>query len=77
MSAILRHATRRAVAFDGDVVGPRLAAPAPEAHHSHSIVAGGFDEMSSVTRLMPRTSLIRFDTLARSSCGSGARRAPS
>jgi hypothetical protein len=37
------------------------------------MVAGGFDEMSSVTRLMPRTSLmIRFDTLASRSCGSGA-----
>jgi hypothetical protein len=31
--------------------------------HSHSIVAGGFPEMSYTTRLIPRTSLmIRFDT---------------
>jgi hypothetical protein len=39
-------------------------------NHSHSIVAGGFPEMSYTTRLMPRTSLmIRFDTLASSACG--------
>lgn len=38
--------------------------------HSHSIVAGGFPEMSYTTRLMPRTSLmIRFDTCPSSSCG--------
>ena len=31
--------------------------------YSHSIVAGGFDETSSATRLTPRTSLmIRFET---------------
>ena len=40
---------------------------------SHSIVAGGLPEMSYTTRLMPRTSLMmRFDTVASSSCGSGA-----
>ena len=32
-------------------------------HHSHSIVAGGFPEMSYVTREMPGTSLMmRRDT---------------
>ena len=32
-------------------------------HYSHSMVAGGLDEMSKVTRLMPRTSLMmREDT---------------
>jgi hypothetical protein len=39
--------------------------------HSHSIVAGGFDETSYTTRLMARTSLMtRDEILARSSCGS-------
>ena len=38
--------------------------------HSHSIVAGGFPEMSYTTRLIPRTSLMmRFDTRPSSSCG--------
>lgn len=37
---------------------PRVGARA----YSHSIVAGGFDEMSYTTRLTPRTSLmIRFE----------------
>ena len=36
--------------------------------YSHSMVAGGFDEMSSVTRLQPRTSLMmRLLTLPSSS----------
>ena len=36
--------------------------------YSHSIVAGGFEEMSYVTRLTPLTLLIMsFDTLARNS----------
>ncbi len=35
----------------------------PAASYSHSIVAGGFEEMSRATRLTPGTSLmIRFDT---------------
>src|SRR5689334_20957259 len=38
--------------------------------HSHSMVAGGFDEISSTTRLMPRTSLIiRLEILASTCCG--------
>ena len=57
---------------------PRIAPSAPQrlgaspqagplllllAAHSHSIVAGGFPEMSYTTRLSPRTSLMmRFDT---------------
>src|SRR5688500_6113108 len=41
--------------------------------HSHSIVAGGFPEISYTTRLIPRTSLmIRFETRERSACGSSA-----
>jgi hypothetical protein len=40
----------------------------PGSDHSHSIVAGGFDEMSYTTRLIPRTSLItRVDIRASSS----------
>ena len=40
--------------------------------HSHSIVAGGFDETSYVTRLMPRTSLMmRVAALPKNSCGKG------
>jgi hypothetical protein len=40
---------------------------------SDSIAAGGFQEMSYTTRLMPRTSLMmRFDALPSSSWGSGA-----
>ena len=46
------------------------------ARYSHSIVAGGLLEMSYATRLMPRTSLMmRLDTFASSSCGSGAQSA--
>ena len=42
-----------------------------DAAHSHSIVAGGLDEMSSTTRLIPRTSLMmRLEILASSSWGS-------
>lgn len=38
--------------------------------HSHSIVAGGFPEMSYTARLIPRTSLmIRFDTRPSSEYG--------
>lgn len=38
--------------------------------HSHSIVAGGFPEMSYTTRLIPRTSLmIRFDARPSSAYG--------
>lgn len=45
--------------------------PAP--HHSHSIVAGGFPEMSYTTRLIPRTSLmIRFDARPSSAYGKCA-----
>ena len=55
---------------DGDTV---LASSTPHdelagVHYSHSIVAGGFDEMSYATRLMPRTSLMmRFDARPRTS----------
>ena len=41
--------------------------------YSHSIVAGGFPEMSYTTRLMPRTSLMmRFDTRPSRSYGNWA-----
>ena len=44
--------------------------------HSHSIVAGGFPEMSYVTREMPGTSLMmRRDTWSKKSYGSRAQRA--
>ena len=44
--------------------------------HSHSIVDGGFDEMSYTTRLMPRTSLTMRDEIdASSSCGRRAQSA--
>ena len=44
------------------VIGDAAQAPPPRAY-SHSIVPGGFEEMSSATRLTPRTSLmIRFET---------------
>ncbi len=47
--------------------------PPSRAPYSHSIVAGGFPETSYTTRLIPRTSLMmRFDTRASRSCGSGA-----
>ena len=55
---------------DGDAV---LASSTPHdelagVRYSHSIVAGGFDEMSYATRLMPRTSLMmRFDARPRTS----------
>jgi hypothetical protein len=40
--------------------------------HSHSIVPGGFDVMSYVTRLIPRTSLImRLATRPRNACPNG------
>lgn len=44
--------------------------------HSHSMVAGGFELTSYVTRLMPRTSLmIRPDTFLSSAYGSSAQSA--
>lgn len=46
----------------------RLREVRPCADYSHSIVAGGLDEISYTTRLMPRTLLmISFDTRARKS----------
>ena len=49
--------------------GPYLTRRQEEIH-SHSIVAGGFPEMSYTTRFKPRTSLMmRFDTRPSSSCG--------
>jgi hypothetical protein len=48
----------------------------PPRPYSHSMVAGGFEEMSYTTRLMPRTSLMMRDEMrARSSCGSRAQSA--
>lgn len=45
-------------------------------HHSHSIVAGGLDEMSYATRLIPGTSLmIRLEILSKTSYGSRAQSA--
>ena len=47
-----------------------------EGAYSHSIVAGGFDEMSYTTRLTPGTSLtIRDEILPRTSYGSFAQSA--
>src|SRR5687767_9375419 len=47
-----------------------------EVGHSHSIVDGGFDEMSYTTRLIPFTSLtIRDEIVASRSCGSFAQSA--
>ena len=44
--------------------------------YSHSIVAGGFDEMSSATRFTPGTSLMmRFEIRSRSSYGRRAQSA--
>ena len=44
--------------------------------YSHSIVAGGLEEMSKQTRLTPLTSLmIRLEILARTSCGMCAQSA--
>src|SRR5262245_18650942 len=41
--------------------------------HSHSMVAGGLDEISSTTRLIPRTSLImRLEILERTGRGRSA-----
>jgi hypothetical protein len=48
----------------------------PQLGYSHSIVAGGFDEMSYTTRLTPGTSLtIRDEIFARTSYGSFAQSA--
>ena len=48
----------------------------PAGAHSHSMVAGGFDEMSYTTRFTPWTSfVIRLEMRASSSCGSGAQSA--
>ncbi len=42
------------------------------AFHSHSIVPGGLDVISYVTRLIPRTSLtIRFETRLKNSMSNG------
>jgi hypothetical protein len=47
-----------------------------EPAYSHSIVAGGFDEMSRATRLTPATSLmIRFEARSSRSYGSRAQSA--
>ncbi len=47
---------------------PAAAASPLVGPYSHSIVAGGFDETSYTTRLMPRTSLMmREESLARRS----------
>ena len=46
-----------------DALSKAAEGPRSAANHSHSIVAGGLDETSYVTRLMPRTSLMmRLDT---------------
>lgn len=55
---------------------PNEARPTPillplKKPYSHSIVAGGFDDTSYTTRLIPRTSLMmREDTLASKGYGS-------
>jgi hypothetical protein len=44
--------------------GETLSALADDGRrYSHSMVAGGFDEMSYTTRLMPRTSLMMRDEI--------------
>ncbi len=62
--------------------GLRLCVQAPACRqglrlcYSHSIVAGGLEEMSKQTRLTPLTSLmIRLEILARTSCGMCAQSA--
>ena len=55
---------------------PQLTDSRRWTRYSHSIVAGGFPEMSYVTREMPFTSLmILSDTRSRNSYGSRAQRA--
>src|SRR3954451_14724924 len=55
---------------------PHVLTLAVDIGHSHSIVDGGFDEMSYTTRLMPRTSFtIRDEMRASRSCGSRAQSA--
>ncbi len=55
--------------------GPEMMHP-ERPTHSHSLVAGGFPEMSYTTREIPGTSLItRCTTRSRNSCGNRARRA--
>jgi len=47
---------------------PHDAAPAANPFYSHSIVAGGFEEMSRAQRLTPRISLMmRLETRSRRS----------
>ena len=59
------HHGYSASALAGTRCSPHLAT-----HHSHSMVAGGFEEMSYATRLIPGTSLITLDEiLARMSYG--------
>src|SRR5262245_52708569 len=57
--------SRRHQSFPGPyalALGPRV--------YSHSIVAGGFDDTSYTTRLIPRTSLMmRFEMRPSTSCG--------
>ena len=51
-----------------DAAVRKFARDLAHAPYSHSIVAGGFDEMSYTTRLMPRTSLMtRLETRPRRS----------
>ena len=53
-----------------------MVCPAKPKAYSHSMVAGGFEEMSYTTRLIPETSLtIREEIFARSSCGKGTQSA--
>lgn len=62
--------TRLFVPFFLTALRPLLSFPIRHALYSHSIVAGGLDEMSYTTRFTPRTSLmIRFDMRPSTSYG--------
>src|SRR6476646_11076624 len=76
MHSALTHLQVRSLAV---LPGALPSAPIRDEHsrgHSHSIVAGGFDEMSYTTRFTPETSLtIRLEIFARTSYGSFAQSA--
>ena len=75
-AAASRHPPKTVTArFAGSYAGPARPSRAVS-RYSHSIVAGGFDEMSSATRLTPGTSLmIRVEIVWSTSQGSRAQSA--
>ena len=80
-SLMIRFETRRRTSATRKARGGnvRTAADGPLSAaegYSHSIVAGGFDEMSKTTRFTPETSLMtRFEIRRRSRSGSFAQSA--